>query len=783
MQLKLNLSIPRLLQQNVGFAACVVFTLGIGISVATAIIGIVDSARHGPLPFLNADRIEVVYVSDGPTIRDRTYSIRPEIVRALSGANSPFSDVALHVFGSRQIDAGGTLVGAWVEDVTPNFPRMLSARMHIGRAFGTNDPVDERHLMLSHAFWAKDFESDSSVVGRTVLVDSIPHLVVGVTAPDWAWPDNVQAWKSNASILEASNRRVTRVRMLGLRKPDIGPDQARAMVTALGTMAMPSRSNPQHRVESHSLRNVLTLHLSSILFALGIVALFIGLITLVNFAALVLARGIKRRAEIGVRAALGASTWRLVRQIVGETVWLSAAGGLLAALLAPAVLNVVRVSFARELPLWLSLSLGWRVVLASIAIAVVVGSIFAIGPALDLARPALAGFLRATGAGVSGTTRAARSRASLVAIQVGLATAFLVLFGALLGRALVLTRPDPGYDYSRVIVGSLAREKRGAPVVSPAVLASAEQMPGVTHAAMALRRYLQPNEVTFDGAMGDTSTIDLIWAAQTTESFFSIVRPTLIAGRFPSPAEYRGRAPVAVVSSVVATRAFNGEALGRTVRIGALSLTVIGVVDRMDRAAWNFGRTASIVSPIVEDPDVWTQPEVWLRAAEPALVQPLLRDLKNHSESRALGARATFYSLAVRMHQEIRNIRAMVRIIYAIFGIALLLAAMGIYGLVSYSVEMRSREMAIREALGASRARVSALLLKGAVVQTIIGVTIGSALASVLALFIRRDTLAMNMAAGSTAIAFAVVSLTVLVSSLAPLRTIWNRQLSQILRD
>jgi putative ABC transport system permease protein len=369
-----------------------------------------------------------------------------------------------------------------------------------------------------------------------------------------------------------------------------------------------------------------------------------------------------------------------------------------------------------------------------------------------------------------------------VSIQVALATGFLVLFGALLGRALVLTRLDPGYEYERTIVGSIARAHRGPTVVSPALLENARQLPGVTDVALVQSRYLRPEDVTFEGATGDTSAIDFTWAAQTTEEFLSIVRPTLVAGRLPSPEEYRGRAPIAVVSEFVARRGFNGDALGRTIRVGTLTLTIVGVIERFDRDLAEAGRGAAIISPIVQDPDVWTRPELWLRLANTTQVQPMLRDLQQRSEN-LLGVRASFRSLDVQMRNQLRAIWAIVRIIYAIFGIALLLAAMGIYGLVSYTVEMRNREMAIREALGASRMRVSALLLRSAVVQTVIGVAAGSMLASTLAYLIRSETFAMDTTAGSTLIAFGVVSFTVLASSFGPLRTTWRRDISLVLRD
>jgi putative ABC transport system permease protein len=774
--------IARFVSQNKAFAACILFSLGIGISVAAAIVAVVDSAWNGPVPFANADRLEVVYIGGRPLI-NRSYMLAPDVVRALVAPDSPFEDAALFRYRGGTIRDGERVADvSTMMEVSPSFPRLLSARMHLGRAFGVGDPPDERHLMLSHSVWTENFASDSSIVGRYVFLDSQPALVVGVTAREWAFPDRTHAWVSNAAMLSTRTGRDSRLLIVGLRKRDVDVQRARAMIETMGTAAMTARTNPGDRIESGPFRAFLALRLSSLLFAMGLAALFIALITAVNFAVLVLARGIKRRGEIGVRAALGASVPRLVRDVVAETLWLSAAGGVLAALLAPAVLNVIQVMFDRALPNWLTITMSWRIVVASVLMSMLLGTVFAIGPALDLARPALGSVLRATGSGISGTSRAARSRAWLVSIQVGLAAAFLVLFGATLGRALVLTRPNPGYDYARVILGSIGSQWRAAAVL-PVVVANAEETPGVTHVALVQSRQVRADEVTFDGATGDTAAFDNVWIAQTAGTFYSIARPTLVAGRFPTDAEFQGSAPVAVVTEIVARRAFDGEALGRTIRIGALALTVIGVVEHLERSVVNPGRTAGVFSPIVEAPDRWTQMELWMRVGEPTRVPLVLRELKQRAQLNRFGARVAFRSLGALMDEQVRVFWAIARIVYAIFGVALALAAMGIYGLVAYTVAMRNREMAIREALGASRIRVAWLLIRGATVQTTIGLLGGALIATAAASNIRTDQFVLDTAAASTAIAFIIVSLTVFTSSLGPLRTTWRRDLAQVLRD
>jgi putative ABC transport system permease protein len=773
------LRLPRVLTQSRGFSLCVILSLGVGISASSSVLALVDSMLHGRLPFDNADRIEVVHVGGRP-LNERSPLVHPEIARALQGESSPLEEVATYAFRWVGVTDGELSANGAAYYASPGFPRMLSARMHIGRPFFEADRDDTRPVMLSHAFWTSAFASDSSIIGRSIRIEDVPHTVVGVTSPAWSYPDRTQLWIMNRAMLAGATP-TSRVGLIGLRKRDIEAEQARAMIRTIGTAAMTVKGLPRDRIESRPLRAHLTRQLAGVITILSTIALFVGLLTAVNFAGLVLARGLRRRGELGVRAALGATLPRLVRTIVGESLVLCAIGGALAAVLAPGISALLSDIFSSVFPAWIRFGMSWRVVAASIAIAMVVGAVFGLGPALDLARPALGAFLKNTGAGASGSAGASRSRSAVVTVQVALATGVLVLLGAVLGRTLVLTGPNPGFDYNAIVLGAV----RGSPVVRqawPTVLAEIQTTPGIASAAAAHSRLASPGEVLFDQTQADASAFPFLWWAQTTETFHGLLGTRLETGRWPTLEEHRSGAPVAVVSRTVARR-YGGDPVGRTIAIGTTRLTIVGVIADVRRNAWAFDEMPAAFSPMLGPATRASFTEVWARVANEGQLWPTLRELQERAGRRGFGAPVRFESVGERMRQEMRDFSAVARLVWGVFGIALALAALGIYGLVSYTAEMRNREMAIREALGASRMRVAGLLVGGAAAQTIAGLIAGALIATFVASFIQDERRVLQMATQSTALAAALVALAVLVASFGPIRATWRRDLAPVLRD
>ncbi len=451
--------LPRILTHHRAFSVCVVVSLAVGISAASAVIAVVDSMRHASLPFANAPRLEQLSYRPRSDPARHSTAVPQEVARALKSGGSPVADVAVFRAERMRLRDRDRVVDDLGLRVSPNFATVLGPTMFLGRAFGIGD-ASVPSVVLGFNFWTSKLGSDSSIVGRTIEINGMPAIVTGIARRESEFPVLAGLWTSDATTDNPGiQRRDVETLILLDRPADAG---VRATLAARATSAYyeaydakawRSSKRPDVIMESSSLRDYLMVWLRGVVLVLTIVAVFVGLLSAVNFAALVLARGIRRRGELGVRAALGASVKTLTGEIVGECLVLCATSGVLAAFLAPVFVDIVRASFEQFLPAWLHVELSWRTVGWSVALAIGIGAIFGLGPAVDLARPALTTFLRAASATTSDGGKLSAARARLVAIQVALATGVLVSLGAVLGKTIFMTRADTGFDHTNVAIG------------------------------------------------------------------------------------------------------------------------------------------------------------------------------------------------------------------------------------------------------------------------------------------------------------------------------------------
>jgi predicted permease len=780
----------RIIIQHRFFSACVVLSLGIGISGAAGVVAIVDSIRYGALPFRNADRIEHLYMQSQSKAGARTEDVPAIVYRALRAPDSPAEDVAAYQVANFQVRDGERTFTAFAARTTPNFAMLLGARVALGRAFDSTD-AGQAAVLLGYQFWRMELGGDSTAIGRTVELNGVGHRVVGVAARDWEFPERAAFWTSDLdpNQVEAKGRRLN---VLARLSPDVDASPARARLVVLGNTAIAGvRHRPNERLASSSFRDFIRRRLDGIVFVLTVISVFVGFLTAVNFAALVLARGIRRRGEIGVRAALGASAARLVQHIVGETILLSALGGILAAVLAPLVVHSIRDGFAGIMPPWLDVTYSWRAVIVSALLAMVFGAVFALGPAVDLARPALAAFLRAAGSTTADGGRLARTRSWIVGIQVALATGVLIALGALMGKSLLVREPTVGFDVRQLVVGFISDSGRADEVSGRlvGVRSTIATTPGVGAIAYLDEQLLDPAHVTVErGAamtMANAEGIEDLRLERVGEGFFNVMRPRVVSGRLFRADEEAHGAPVAVVSQRVAHELFADDAIGKRVRLGDQTKTVIGIIDDIRFHAFQPDPTPAIFAPM-SSPQVASGGRairhLWIRAT--GSVPTVVRTIQSRAATNQFGgARVTnVHSMATDITRDLAAYRSIARLVLSIFAVALGLAALGIYGLVAYTAEMRSRELAIREALGASRVQVAGVMLKGAFIQALAGAAAGAMLSIIAVDYLNGFQLKLKATGGATIIAFFVIAMTVLVSSVGPLVRTWRRELSDTLR-
>lgn len=790
---------PRLLMQHKIFSLVVIVTLGIGISSATSVMAVVDSMRHGALPYRNAERLEHLYLDQPWAPWARTWDVPAVVTTAIRGADSPAEQVTAYLGGSAKLRTGERLSTSWVTHSTANFFNVLGARPLLGRLYDSTEADGEPTIVLSQDLWRSEFTGDSTIIGRPLEVNGVSHVVIGVLASRSAFPANQGLWIDDFDPLAAANAR-RGVGVIALLRPNLPRDEARAKLVGLGRAAIAEnrQRGPVEPLQSAPIRNyLLGRGVSILVYVLSVIAAFLALITAVNFAALMLARGIRRRAELGVRAALGASIGRLVRHLVSECLLLCALGGLLAAVLAPAVFNLLATTFSEIQPSWLVVTLGWRSVAFSIGFAILLGIVFGLGPAFDVARPALTTFLRNAGQTSTDGGGLAKTRSRLVAIQVALASAVLVALGSLFGRWMLTSMPDTGFDSKQVIVGTLIDadlEKQPTAMLRAATIVSeATTVPGVSAAAIADQSFIGPNNVSAvnGGSIvsGDDAGFTWLVGRRVSPDFFAVVRPKLVAGRLPTADEQRRGDPLAVITPRMAQRMFDGNPLGRTLKVSgpnAIDARVVGVIDDFRDRLYAAEPIPTFFVPLqppigrVQTMRTW---EFWARSN--ASVATTLRTLQIRAANYQLGSGRLFglESISGRTLRDVQSFHAVERMLLGIFAVALGLAAIGVYGLVAYTAEARRRELAIREALGASRVRVAERVLRTAIVQSFFGVIGGAMVAIGLIHYLSTEQLKLTISVLPTVAAFAIVLTTVLIASVGPLYGTWRRDLAATLRD
>jgi len=732
----------RSLVRNPGFTIVALLTLALGIGANTAIFSVVNAVLIRPLPYADPERI--VWLWDTiPQLPTAPTSL-PEFLD-WKEQNRSFEQLAAFQSGNMFLDAGDGTEDVPVGLVTPQMFSLFHVNPIIGRTFTDEETLPGRFrvAVLSHSTWQNRFGSDPNVSGRTIQLNGRTYTIIGVMPAGFSFPDRATVWRPLPIDPAALDRGPHYLNVVGRLKADVTLAQAQADMSALA--ARLSQQHPEktsgHGVKIVGLADVVVGDIGLALYVLLGAVGFVLLIACANLANLMLARVGGRGREIAVRTALGASRLRIVRQLLTESLLLAVAGGIVGLLLAIwAVRWLVSLS-PGTIPRVDEISVDPRVAGFTLLVSVATGVLFGLVPALQVSRTDLTDALKESGRTTPGLRRH-RLRSALVVSEVALSLVLLVGAGLLIRSFAKLNQVDPGFNPDQVLtlgVSLLPNKYPEDPQVATFYSQALERLasvPGVISTAAI-------SEVPFSGGnTTDNFTIEgrppiakeaepLTEYRVVTPRYFQSLGIPLLAGRDFSDTDTKQSPNVVVINDEFRRRHFGLEnPLGHRLKLQGQErdpLLIVGVVGNVRHMGLDELPIAAAYVPFLQDPlskDYARSMTIVARTkSDPGAIAGALRaELTSMDKSVPVWA---VKPMTEYLRDSLARRRFSMVLLSTFSGVALVLAAIGIYGVISYGVIQRTHEMGIRMALGAQRSDVLKLVLRQAMIVVFAGVGIG----------------------------------------------------------
>jgi predicted permease len=744
----------RLLTKNPRFTAVAVLSLAIGIGATTAIFSVTNSLLLRPLPYKDADRLVILWNrSPGLNVVQDWFS--PGQYLDIKAENQSFEEVAATIDSSFNLTGQGQPYRVEGARVSSSLFPLLGTQPIMGRAFTADEDEAGKTTtaILSYGFWQQQFGGDPKVVGKTLLLNGNSIEIVGVMPRDFILNKEVMPTVnkiSNAQILLSLpmgwGKRITRTNedynIFGRLRPGVTVAQAQADVDRI-VSGMKQQYPNNYPPGSGFMISVVPLLQQVVgevrrplLILLGAVG-FVLLIACSNVANLQLARAAVRQKEIAVRAAVGAVRSRIIRQLLTESVVLSLVGGLLGLLLAFAVTRLLRSVGPDTLPRLSEIGVDSRVLAFTFFVALLTGIIFGLAPALRASRVDLNGVLKEGGRSSVGKGHH-RLRSLFVVVQVALSLVLLIGAGLLVRSYQRIQDSNPGFNPRNVLSLrlSLPNAKYKGPAVTNFYKQLAERIKALPGVEATGTSYSLPmssvalawGPITIEGYVPKNSA-DFIMSNErfVSPGYFPALGVPLVRGRYFDERDVKGAAETVIVNENLAQRFWpNQDPLGKRLQRADKETwrTVVGVVRDTKEFSVDDEPPISVYHPHEQFP-IGTMFVVIRTAIDPAqMTAAVTREIQSlDPELPAF----EFMTMDQRLSQSLARRRFSTFLLGAFAVVALILAAIGIYGVIAYSVTQRTQEIGIRIALGARPVKIMGMVVRQSLILTMVGVVAGLA--------------------------------------------------------
>jgi putative ABC transport system permease protein len=727
----------RMLLKNPGFTTTATLTLALGIGANTAVFSVVNAVLLRPLPYENPGQLVRLW-ADNSGRRTEQNHFAPAEITGFRDQLMTFEEIGMFDIGlSANLTGGAQPERVNGSEATPGLFTTLRVNPILGRTFlpDETDVAQSKVALISESLWRRRFGADPNFAGRSVMLDGVGFTVVGVLPASFKFPEKVDLWLPfSFTAADWKNDWAHHyVEVVGRLKPGVTTAQVRAELDTVIPRVLPSFPpawKEKWSVTLVPMREQVVGKVSSTLWILFGAVGFVLLIACVNVANLSLSRASARQKEISIRAALGAGRLRIVRQLLAESLLLSIIGGGAGALLAFGAVKLSSVSLLAGLPRAEEVTVDGRVLLFTMAISIVTGVVFGLTPALQASNPNLNDALKEGGGRSSGSRAGLRNL--LVVSEIALSLVLLIGAGLLVKSFLRVKGVNAGFDPRNVLTAQVTLPRAEYPDTARQnaflrqTIERLETLPGVKSVAATVNLqldnawgigYLVPGRENTPNQAADN--------AYVTPGYFRTLGIPMVKGRDFSDRDIAATAPVVIISESLARKHFHDEApLGQRLYTAGVNCEIIAVVADVKARGLELDAGPAIYIPYAQKRTIAAFFTYTIR------VEPEPLSLAGAVENEIRNADRNLPVANVRTMEQIVSTslaqRRLTTLLLGVFALtAVALAAVGIYGVMSYSMERRRSEIGIRMALGAKGRDVLAMILWQGMKQALLGVTLG----------------------------------------------------------